>query len=47
MLDPKQYDTDCYAVIAAISYGRGLELIQIEKSSINKAKFKVFLEDLR
>ena len=34
-------------MIAAISYGRGLKLIQIEKGSIDRAKFKVFLEDLR
>jgi len=47
LLDFKQFDTSCYAVIAAISYGRGLELIQIEKNSINKAKFKLFLEDIR
>ena len=46
-VDPKQYDTSCYAVVAAISYCRGLELVQIEKGSIDRAKFKVFLEDLR
>ena len=45
--DPKQYDGSCFAVIAAISYGRGLELVQIENGSINKPKFKVFLEELR
>ena len=43
-LDYRQYDTGCYAVIAAISYGRGLELIQIEKDAIDRARFKVFLE---
>ena len=44
MVDRKQYNQGYYSVIAAISYGRGLELIQIEKGAIDRARFKVFLE---
>ena len=44
MVDLKQYDQGYYLVIAAIFYGQGLELIQIEKGAIDRARFKVFLE---
>ena len=36
-----------YAVILAISREKGIELVDIHKKSINKMKFKQFLERLR
>ena len=39
--------TRTYAVILAISRERGVELVDIYKDSINKMKFKLFLERLR
>ena len=36
-----------YSVILAISRERGVELVDIQKKSINKRKFKMFLERLR
>jgi len=45
--DYTNVDPQCYAVIAATSYFRGVELIKIFKDSVNIHKFLEFLEDLR
>ena len=46
-IDQKEAFTETYAVVLAISRERGIELVEIHKKSINKMKFKLFLDRLR
>ena len=47
MMDQSKVMTEAYAVVMAISRERGIELVDIYKKSINKMKFKMFLERLK
>ena len=46
-MDQSQAYTEAYAVVLAVSRERGVELVDVYKKSINKRKFKHFLERLR
>ena len=46
-LDQGHAFTEAYAVVLAVSRERGVELVDIHKKSINKIKFKQFLDKLR
>ena len=45
--DLSKIQTRPKAVIIAVSREYGLDLLQVYKNSINRSKFKVFLEELR
>ena len=47
VLDQSEVYTKTYAVIVAISRECGVDLVQVYDKSINKQKFKTFLENLR
>ena len=46
-MDQSKAYTETYAVILAISREKGIELVDVYKKSINKIKFKHFLDRLR
>ena len=46
-MDQSKVNSEAYAVIMAISREGGIELVDIYKKSINKMKFKMFLERLK
>ena len=46
-VDLSWVNSPCKAIIIAVSREMGLENIEIYKNSINKQKFKTFLENLR
>ena len=47
LVDYKEIQTEVKAIIAAVSREIGLDYIQVYRRSINKIKFKMFLEGLR
>ena len=47
ILDMSDVYIKCHAVLVAISRERGVDLVEVFEKSINKQKFKVFLETLR
>ena len=47
MIDYNQFHARTIAVLAAISEERGVDLVMQFKDSINKEKFKIFLDNLR
>ena len=46
-IDYDQFDRSAVAVLAAISLERGVDEMMIFKYSVNKDKFKVFLDQVR
>ena len=46
-LDLSKADTKAIAVLAAVSREKGLDHISLFPKSVNKIKFKMFLQDLR
>ena len=46
-VDQSKAYTETFAVLLAISREKGIEMVDIYKKSINKVKFKQFLERLR
>ena len=46
-IDPKQYSNKAIAVIAGILDEYGVDIVMTFKRSVNKYKFKCFLEELR
>jgi transposase len=46
-VDYHQFGGTCIAVLAAVSQERGVESVMCFEKSVNKEKFKVFLEELR
>ena len=46
-IDQSRAYTEVYAVILAISREKGIELVEVHRKSINKRKFKNFLDRLR
>ena len=47
LIDYHQFDQQAIASIAAISSERGVDLVSLYKRSVDRDKFKIFLQDLR